>query len=412
MALHVTANGTYDLGLLSLNGTSATVDAGLTAVTINLTGALTTFTISSNSGSVVTINNTVNAASTINADTLGGSIILQSGVAAIGPVNATIDQGGSFSVGGTLVGLLNGGAINFSTGGGTAIFGTENSFLNLSFQPPFNGFTSSSDFIDDRALSFTGLTSYTVTGAGNTQTVSIASSGGDFSFTTNGSNLTPGTYSGATLNAGTLQFSSDGLGGTDITVCFLAGTRIRTPDGEADIETLKIGDPVLTADDRTLPVRWLGVNTVSTLFSDPLRTLPIRIRAGALADNVPARDLLVSPDHAMFIDGVLIHAGALVNGVSITREANMPGTFKYYHVEVADHALILAEGAPAESFVDNVDRMAFDNWSEHEALYGRDTPIAEMTSPRAKSARQIPHRTKARLEARAARFATELDSVA
>ena len=83
---------------------------------------------------------------------------------------------------------------------------------------------------------------------------------------------------------------------------------------------MKPGELVLTADGRTLPVSWLGVQTVSTVFADKLRVLPIRIKAGALADNVPARDLLVSSDHAMFVDGVLVHAGALVNGTSIVRE--------------------------------------------------------------------------------------------
>lgn len=186
-----------------------------------------------------------------------------------------------------------------------------------------------------------------------------------------------------------------------IIICFMAGTMIRTPDGERAVETLKRGDLVLTADGRTMPVSWLGRQTVSTVFADKLRVLPIRVKAGALGENVPCRDLLVSPDHALLVDGALIHAGALVNGSSVVREAAVPTVFTYYHVEVDDHSLILAENTPAETFVDNVDRLNFDNWAEHEALYPEGKAINELPYPRAQSHRQVPVSTRARLAARA-----------
>jgi Hint domain len=124
----------------------------------------------------------------------------------------------------------------------------------------------------------------------------------------------------------------------------------------------------VVTDGRAVPVTWIGRQTVSTRFGDPLRALPIRIRAGALAANVPCRDLLVTPDHAVLVDDVLIQAGALVNGTSIVRERNVPERVTYYHIELDDHSPLLAENTPAETFVDNVDRLAFDNWAEHEAL--------------------------------------------
>ena len=147
---------------------------------------------------------------------------------------------------------------------------------------------------------------------------------------------------------------------------------------------------MVTTDGVAKPVAWLGKQTVSMVFADPLRSLPIRVKAGALGDNVPGRDLLVSPDHALLVDGVLIHAGALVNGTSILRETQVPEAFVYYHVELDDHSLILAENTPAETFVDNVDRLDFDNWAEHEALYPEGKPIKEMPYPRAKAHRQVP----------------------
>ncbi len=183
--------------------------------------------------------------------------------------------------------------------------------------------------------------------------------------------------------------------------CFAAGTQILTPRGGIAVDTLRIGDLVTTASGDQRPVRWVGRQTVSTRFGDPLRVLPIRIRAGAIADGLPARDLLLSPDHAVLLDGFLAQAGALVNGSSIIRERNVSETFTYYHIEIDEHGLILAEGLPAETFVDNICRQSFDNWAEYEAL-GLPETIPEMSYRRAKSHRQVPPHQHARLAARAA----------
>ncbi len=183
--------------------------------------------------------------------------------------------------------------------------------------------------------------------------------------------------------------------------CFCPGTMVATPDGDVAVETLAAGDVVLTAAGDVKFVRWVGRRAVAMRFADPITAMPVRIRAGALADNVPVRDSLLSPCHAVLVDGVLAQAGALVNGTSIVRETAMPETFTYYHVELADHALILADGMPAETFIDNIDRMAFDNWAEHEALVGTDAEIVAMDYPRAKSARQVPATIRARLAERA-----------
>ena len=190
---------------------------------------------------------------------------------------------------------------------------------------------------------------------------------------------------------------------SDYTVCFLTGTMIATPDGERAVESLAIGDLVLTVDGETRPVRWMGVQTISRVFSDPQRGRPVTIRAGALGDNVPHRDLHVSPDHALFVDGILAHAGALVNGTSIVRMADVPERFTYHHIELEDHALVFAEGAPAETFVDAVTRRRFDNFAEYEALYGDEQPdmIVEHDAPRALTARQVPPTLRDRLAARA-----------
>jgi hypothetical protein len=183
-------------------------------------------------------------------------------------------------------------------------------------------------------------------------------------------------------------------------ICFMPGTNIAVPDGEAKVETLRPGDLVMTSAGEAKTVRWIGRQTVSRASADPLLVLPIRIKAGALGDNVPCRDLLISPDHAILVDGVLVQAGALVNGSSIIRETDVPQAYTYYHVELDDHSLVLAENVAAETFIDNVDRLAFDNWAEHESLYPDGKSIEEMLYPRAKSLRQVPQATRIRLATR------------
>lgn len=168
--------------------------------------------------------------------------------------------------------------------------------------------------------------------------------------------------------------------------CFYPGTRIATPDGETQVEDLRAGDLVLTAEGEK-PVRWIGQSHVSRHFADPLRTLPVRIAEGALGGGLPRRALLVSPDHALYLDGVLVQAGALAGWPGITRAEDAPEHFTYYHVELAGHELLYAEGALTESFVDNVDRRSFHNWDERITP---TQPIAEMPYPRVKSARQLP----------------------
>lgn len=183
--------------------------------------------------------------------------------------------------------------------------------------------------------------------------------------------------------------------------CFLPGTLIRTPAGEVPIEALRIGDEVSLVTGGTAPVRWVARQTVATRFADPLRAHPVRVTAGALGANLPARDLLLSPDHALFADGVLVQAGALVNGTSIRRESRVPERITYYNLELASHALIWAEGAVAETFIDNLDRGVFDNADEHAALYPDAAPMVELELPRAKAARQVPAALRRRLAAQA-----------
>ena len=140
--------------------------------------------------------------------------------------------------------------------------------------------------------------------------------------------------------------------------CYAAGTRIATPAGETPIERLRVGDRVLSAFGGTATISWLGHRDVACdARPHPEQSWPIRIRAGALADNVPHRDLLVSPDHGILVDGALVPAALLANGITIAQERH--DRITWWHLELPAHDAVLAEGAPAETYLDTGNRAAF-----------------------------------------------------
>ena len=185
---------------------------------------------------------------------------------------------------------------------------------------------------------------------------------------------------------------------TDLT-CFAAGTLIATPEGETIVESLQIGDLINTSDGRAVLVKWIGRQTVHKLFTQPERFVPVRVSAGALGDGLPHTDLVLTADHALIIDDLAINASALVNGTTIAYESidSQPERVTYYHIETEDHDVILANGAPAETFVDYVGRKAFDNFAEYLGLYGDEQAITEMSRPRVSAARLLPPSVRTRL---------------
>lgn len=207
------------------------------------------------------------------------------------------------------------------------------------------------------------------------------------------------------LGPGAAPFEDNTTDAFDPLLCFLAGTLIATPSGPVAIEALAIGDNVLAADGRAVPVKWIARQTVVTGFGMPFARTPVSIAPGALGPNLPMRELRITSDHALVLDGLLIQAGALVNGTTIRRIplGELGSRFTVYHIELAAHEVILAEGVPSETFVDNVARTRFDNYPEFLELYGEpETALAELPQPRVKSARQIPTALRGRIAARAA----------
>jgi hypothetical protein len=153
--------------------------------------------------------------------------------------------------------------------------------------------------------------------------------------------------------------------------CFLRGTLILTARGEVPVERLKAGELVATKFGGLRPVRWMGTQRFEGRLAGKGHQ-PIRFAAGSLGNGMPSCDLRVSPGHAMLVqDGqggeVLAHAGALVNGSTITQE-RVRGVIEYFHIDLGPHDCVLANGAWAESYFEDRNRDAFHNAGEFHAL--------------------------------------------
>lgn len=243
-----------------------------------------------------------------------------------------------------------------TTGNYTINLGTSTDTFNAALEHMAVGTTTGSDagasVIDLDSLV---VTSGTIVGGSELEVVAGAST---FIWNTSGTS-----FAGDFLN-----FATDGSGGTDIWVdthpCYAEGTRILTERGEVAVEALAAGDMVVTlAGDSTSlqPVRWIGERRMNLRqHPQPNLVAPVRVRQHAFGENLPTRDLLLSPDHCLFVDGKLIPAKLLINDLTIVQERATTAVH-YYHVELDQHSVMLAEGLPAESYLDTGNRAMFAN---------------------------------------------------
>jgi hypothetical protein len=164
-----------------------------------------------------------------------------------------------------------------------------------------------------------------------------------------------------TYAPGAFRASDDASGNLVITVaCFAAGTGIATDAGMVAVEHLAPGMQVRLESGGTAPVVWIGHRHIDCRrHPDPEAVWPVRIAAHAFGMGRPARPLLLSRDHAVFIDGFLIPVRYLLNGATVAQVKR--DRIGYFHVELAQHAVLLAEGLPAESYLDTGNRAAFAN---------------------------------------------------
>ncbi len=305
----------------------------------------------------VTVTGTVQdqAANFVNS----GAIVINGGVVDVN--SGTFDNSGSVTVAnhGTFfianaAAFAGVGDVFMETGSTTEIAPPVKTAAGLIFSDPatlildnpstFGGTIGGLDFGDVIALKGETITSGSITGTtltldlvgGGTQTLTVA----------------PG-ESGE-------RFVTTPTGGLEV-ACFAAGTRILTARGEVAVEHLRIGEMLPTLrDGHSGAVRWLGYRRIDCgAHPRPWEVWPIRVRAGAFAPDVPRRSLLLSPDHAVYVDGVLIPVRYLVNGVSIAQVET--ASVAYWHLELDRHDVVLAEGLPAESYLDTGNQSAFAN---------------------------------------------------
>jgi hypothetical protein len=280
----------------------------------------------------------------------------------------TIDSGAAWTVGGTEAGFS----------------GTE-----------IDGFNSH-DRLDLTDLTFNAGDTATVNGSNK---LVVTDAGGNVTIQMDGA-----------VSGDMFKLVSDGHTGTfleetNYTPCYLRGTQILTAMGQVRVEDLQIGDRVVTLGGEILPIKWIGRRAYTEWLAAGNRDVqPIRFTPGSIADHAPARDLYVSPEHAMFIDGMLVPAHLLVNGASILKVEDLED-IEYFHLEFDRHVVIFAEGAAAESFVDDDSRMLFHNADEYSRLYPGESPrtAAAFCAPRVESGPALD-RLRRMLSARSAQL--------
>lgn len=180
----------------------------------------------------------------------------------------------------------------------------------------------------------------------------------------------------------------------DEVFCFAAGTLIQTENGMVAVENLRVDDMIMTRDNGLQPIRWIGSVRLGAraLTANP-KLLPIRICAGALGQNMPERDLLVSPQHRVLVRSkvamkmfgameVLVAAKQLLqlDGIDIATDV---AEVEYYHFLFDNHEVVNSNGAATESLLTGTEALRSVGPAAREEIYTlfpelRDADFAPM----------------------------------
>jgi Hint domain len=138
--------------------------------------------------------------------------------------------------------------------------------------------------------------------------------------------------------------------------CFLKGTRILTTSGYSKIEDLNLSDRLIMVNGEARPVIWLGryIHSTNERHHNSYFSRPVLFRKDSLTKRLPLRDLYLSRDHRLYINGMLVRVGEFVSAYA---ELDV---IEYYHLMTkGGHGVIFAEGVPCETLLPNADSVHY-----------------------------------------------------
>lgn len=369
-----TFNNTGSFSIDDSAGTSGST-TNLSFQTINNSGTVS-FNVPAASTSLTTVGSggfTNSGTWSITSHGIGaGNIQILGGTASYtntGTINVT---DANLTIANALTGT--GGTVNLSNGANVVLNGS-NTGSGQTFN--FSGADNTLNILN--GTSFTGI----IRGFSQGDTLNLHVSGTPTYNTTTGIlTITSGTnvytydigkgYTGSFSDTlGTVTYSG-------ATPCYLAGSMLRTPCGDKAVETLNIGDQLIAQDADTgaeiiRDIVWVGRKTITVRpdLPDDEAGYPVHILKDAIADGVPYKDMLITAEHCLLLDGHFVPARMLINGRSVFYDRSMH-RFDIYHVETEKHSVLLADGMPSESFLN----------TENHGNFRRKGQIVSITAAR------------------------------
>jgi hypothetical protein len=336
-------------------GTTDFTNAGLVAVAGGASLAIQTYDAFDNSGTLSMTSGSTGTVNSVNTFSNTGTIVLNDGSLTI---NALLQGAGGVSQ------ISNGGALELGAGASadqTITFLNNNGSLILDDEADFAATVTG--FQSGDTIELAGFAGATESFANGVLTFTKVGTALGQTITTTGTIKLEGNYTVSDFST-TTDADGDLILSTDVLPCFVTGTHILTVRGEVAVEDLQVGDEVVTVTDgeqRTSPIRWIGRRAVDIgRHPAPEKVRPVRVLRGAFGTAMPVRDLLLSPDHAIFAEGVLVPVKYLVNGETVRVEETAKGV-EYFHVELDRHEVLLSDGLPTESYLDSGGRAMFEN---------------------------------------------------